>query len=448
MSLAKQSAQPHSSEPWRGLNRRYTWLLPIVFVTYSFAYLDRANFSFGAAAGMGETLGVSEKQVSLLGSLFFLGYFLFQLPAAALARRVGIRSLVTALLVIWGACAALLGVLRSFWLLCVVRILVGAAESLIFPAMLFLLTNWFVRSERARANGLLILGNPVTVLWMSLITGYLVQRFGWQATFIVEGLPTVFWAGIWWLLVRDKPTQASWIEPAAAQSLEQALSQEQASVPPVGSALEAMRRPEVILLCLQYFCWSLGIYGFVLWLPAIVHQGASLSMARTGVLSGAPYLVAIGAMLAVSTFSDRTGRREVFVWPTLLLASMALYASFLLAKTHFPLAFVALVVAGAAMYAPYGPFWALVSERIPRSAIVEVMALVNSAGALGGFFGSYLVGWTRAITGNSRAGFLLMAISLLCSAVILLMLPKKVGGRASQVGEPITVSTGEDQNPA
>ena len=444
MSTTNQSGLLRSPGPSRGLSRRYTWLLPIVFITYSFAYLDRANFGFGAAAGMGETLGVSEQQVSLLGSLFFLGYFLFQLPAAALVPRVGIRRLVAVLLIVWGTCAALLGVLHSFWLLCVTRILLGAGESLIFPAMLFLLTSWFVRSERGRANSLLILGNPITVLWMSLITGYLVQRFGWQATFIAEGLPTVLWAGVWWLLVRDKPTQALWIAPAAAQSLEQALAEEQALVPPVRSVREALRRADVILLCLQYFCWSLGIYGFVLWLPAIVHQGASLSMARTGLLSGAPYLVAVGAMMAISTFSDRTGLRESFVWPTLLLASGALYASFLLAERNFPLAFVALVFGGAAMYAPYGPFWALVSERIPRSVIVEVMALVNSAGALGGFVGSYVVGWTRAITGSARAGFLLMAISLLCSAVLLLMLPKTNRGVATALEKPISVSTGKD----
>jgi sugar phosphate permease len=408
-------------------------LLPIVFVTYSFAYLDRANFSFGAAAGMGETLGISEKQVSLLSSLFFLGYFLFQLPAAVLVQRIGVRRLVTVLLIVWGTCAALLGVLHSFWLLCVVRILLGAGESLIFPAMLLLLTNWFVRSERGRANSLLILGNPITVLWMSLITGYLVQHFGWQLTLVLEGLPTVLWAGIWWLLVRDKPTQVSWMAPDAAESLELALSEEQASVPPLGSLLEALRRREVILLCVQYFCWSLGIYGFVLWLPSIVHKGASLSMARTGVLSGAPYLVAIGAMIVVSTFSDRTGRREPFVWPALLLASGALYTSFLLSERHFSLAFVALVVAGAAMYAPYGPFWALVSERIPRQVLAEVMALVNTVGALGGFFGSYLVGWTRAVTGSPRAGFLLMSIALLCSSVLLLWLPKGLAAQRTAV---------------
>jgi sugar phosphate permease len=418
-----------------GLSRRYVWLLPVVFVTYSLAYLDRANFGFGAAAGMSATLGISDKQVSLLSSLFFHGYFVFQLPGAALARTVGVRRLVTVLLVAWGTCAALMGLLHSFWLLCIDRVLLGAAESLIFPAMLYLLTSWFTRSERGRANGLLILGNPVTVLWMSLITGFLIQRFGWQMTFIVEGLPAVLWAGIWWLVIRDKPTQAPWMPHAVAESLEEVLGAEQAVVPPVGSVLEALRRPEVILLCVQYFCWSLGIYGFVLWLPAIVREGASLSMGRTGVLSGAPYLLAIFAMIAISTISDRTGRRELLVWPCLLLAAVALFVSFLFDGKSFPVAFAALVVAGAAMYAPYGPFWAIVPERIPRVVLPEVLTLINSAGALGGFFGSYLVGWMRAITGNSSMGFLLMAIALLCSSVLLLLLPKRSRNAATTVSQ-------------
>jgi sugar phosphate permease len=425
-SNKQQVGQIYRWKTWQGgLGQRYALLLPVVFITYSLAYLDRANFGFGAAAGMGETLKISEKQVSLLGSLFFLGYFLFQLPAASLARRVGARRLITVLLIAWGTCAALTGVVRNFWILCFVRVLLGVAESLIFPAMLLLLTNWFVRSERGRANGLLILGNPVTVLWMSLITGYLVQRFGWQATFIVEGLPAVLWAGIWWWVVRDRPTQAPWLTFAVAASLEEALVAEQTSVPAVGSVFEALRRLDVIVLCLQYFCWSLGIYGFVLWLPSIVREGASLSMGQTGVLSAIPYLVAIVAMMAISTISDRAGRRESFVWPSLLLASIALFSSFLVAGRSFPLAFASLAIGGAAMYAPYGPFWAIIPERIPRAVLAEVLALINTAGALGGFSGSYLVGWTRVLTGNSDAAFLLMAIALLCSSILILLLPKK-----------------------
>jgi nitrate/nitrite transporter NarK len=252
-------------------------------------------------------------------------------------------------------------------------------------------------------------------------------------TFVVEGLPAVLWAAIWWLVIRDRPTQSRWLERSVAESLEGALNAEQALVPAVGSVLEALRRREVILLCVQYFCWSLGIYGFVLWLPAIVREGASLSMGRTGLLSGIPYLVAIGAMIAISTISDRTGRRELVVWPCLLLASLALFSSFLFEGKSFPLAFASLVVGGAAMYAPYGPFWAIVPERIPRAVLPEVLTLINSAGALGGFFGSYLVGWMRAITGNSAAGFLLMAIALLCSAVLVLVLPRRRQLAASSV---------------
>jgi len=212
--------------------------------------------------------------------------------------------------------------------------------------------------------------------------------------------------------------------PEAATSLEEALVAEQASIPAIGSVFEALRRPDVIVLCIQYFCWSLGIYGFVLWLPSIVREGASLSMGQTGVLSGIPYLVAILAMITISTLSDRTGRRESFVWPSLLVAALALFSSFLVAGRSFPLAFASLVIGGAAMYAPYGPFWAIIPERIPRSVIAEVLALINTAGALGGFSGSYLVGFTRALTGNSNAAFLLMAISLLCSSILILFLPK------------------------
>jgi nitrate/nitrite transporter NarK len=158
-------------------------------------------------------------------------------------------------------------------------------------------------------------------------------------------------------------------------------------------------------------------------------------MGRTGVLSGAPYLLAIFAMIAISTISDRTGRRELLVWPCLLLAAVALFVSFLFDGKSFPVAFAALVVAGAAMYAPYGPFWAIVPERIPRVVLPEVLTLINSAGALGGFFGSYLVGWMRAITGNSSMGFLLMAIALLCSSVLLLLLPKRSRNAATTVSQ-------------
>jgi len=417
------------------LNRRWLFLLPAVFLTYSLAYLDRANYGFGAAAGLAATLHITGRESSLLGALFFLGYFAFQLPGAMLARRRSATRLVFVSLLVWGALAALTGVIRSFWLLAAIRFLLGVAESFIFPAMLLLLTRWFTRQERSRANTFLILGNPVTVLWMSAITGYLIQAVGWQRTFIYEGIPSVLWAFGWLLLVRDKPAQAAWMTTEATAQLEARLTQEQLEVAQIrtpNAVRTTLLRPDVLLLAAVYFCWSLGVYGFVLWLPTIVRQGAALSMGRTGLLSAVPYLAAIGLMLFVSHRSDRTLRRRSLIWPFLLAAGLALLVSFAFASTSFPLAFTGLVVAGACMYAPYGPFFAIVPERVPRNVTAEVLALVNSSGALGGFFGSYCVGWLQAVTGSARAGYLLMALSLVFSAILLLFLsaPPPVGENA------------------
>lgn len=406
------------------LKKRWTYLLPAAFITYSLAYLDRANYGFGAASGLADTLHITGSQSSLLGSLFFLGYFTFQIPGARFARTRSARWLIFAALILWGSLAALTGVIRHFWLLALDRFLLGVAESIIFPAMLLLLTRWFTRQERSRANSILILGNPVTVLWMSAITGYLIQAFGWQTTFILEGLPSIAWALAWILLIRDRPAETNWLTTTAAERLEEKLAQEQTSLDPVKSVKEALLRGDVILLSIQYFCWSLGVYGFVLWLPTIVRQGGSLSMGQTGLFSAIPYLAAILLMLLVSFLSDKTQRRESLVWPFLLLSGVSMLGSFLLADKSFPAAFVCLVVAGGCMYAPYGPFFAIIPERLPKNVTAEVLALINSCGALGAFVGSYLVGLLQALTGSSRAGFLLMALALICSSLLLLALPR------------------------
>lgn len=409
----------------KNLNRRWWYLLPAVFVTYSLAYLDRANYSFGAAAGLAATLHITGEQSSRLAALFFLGYFLFQIPGARLARVYSASRLVAGSLVVWGGLAVLTGVLRSFWMLAVVRFLLGVAESFIFPAILLLLTHWFTRKERSRANTILILGNPVTVLWMSAITGYLIQAVGWQRTFIYEGVPSMLWVLGWLALVRDRPARASWLSKEAADYLELELEREQADIVRSNGLRNALMRPDVVLLSTVYFLWSLGIYGFVLWLPTIVRQGAASSMGRTGLLSAIPYGVAIVLMLVVAYFSDRTQQRRALVWPFLVTGGVALLLSYLFAENGFVTAFAGLVVAGACMYAPYGPFFALIPERVPREEVAEVFACVNSAGALGGFFGSYCVGWLQSATGNARAGYLLMALSLIVSAVLLLALPRR-----------------------
>jgi len=410
----------------RSLRRRWLLLMPAVFITYSLAYVDRVNFGFGAAAGLAETLGITGQQSALLAALFFLGYFVFQIPGAALVQRAGARWMIAAALVAWGSLAALTGIVHSFGLLALVRFALGAAESFILPGMLILLSRWFTKQERSRANTFLILGNPVTVLWMSAATGYIIGAVGWQKTFIIEGLPSVVWGFIWLLLVRDRPEQAVWMHTEVCGDLRQRLASEQIHLPRFQSVARALGDPVAILLAAQYFCWSVGIYGFVLWLPTIVQRGTARGIGTTGLLSAVPYFAATLLMIVVSFFSDRSGRRRQFVWPPLFLAGAAFLGSYLSASHSFMLAYIFLIVAGGAGYAPYGPFFAIMPERFPANVAGEVTALVNSCGALGSFVGTYLVGWLEATTGTSRASFLFMSVALSASSLIILLLPRPV----------------------
>ncbi len=168
---------------------------------------------------------------------------------------------------------------------------------------------------------------------MSAVTGYLIRSFGWQTTFILEGLPSVLWAFAWLYIVRDRPQETSWMGPAASTQLHQQLEREQWLLPQVADLKSAIRNPNVILLCLQYFCWSVGVYGFVLWLPTILQSGAARGIEIIGLLSGGPYLLAIILMLLVAYYSDRSFRRKRFVWPFLLLSGIALFGSWLTIST-------------------------------------------------------------------------------------------------------------------
>ena len=155
--------------------QRWFSLIPIAFITYSLAYLDRANYGFGAASGLAEDLHITAGTSSLLGSLFFLGYFFFQVPGAAFAEKKSAKVLIFWSLIAWGLLASFTGMITNIKLLFVIRFALGVVESAVMPSMLVLLSNWFTKAERSRANTFLILGNPATVLWMSIVSGYLVE---------------------------------------------------------------------------------------------------------------------------------------------------------------------------------------------------------------------------------------------------------------------------------
>jgi len=411
--------------------RRWFRLVPIAFITYSLAYLDRANFGFAAAGGMAEDLNITAAMSSLLGSLFFLGYFFFQIPGAIYAANKSAKKLIFWSLILWGALAMATGMVSNVNFLIVIRFMLGVVESAVMPSMLVFLSRWFTKAERSRANTFLILGNPATILWMSILSGYLIESVGWRWMFILEGLPAIIWAFFWWKLVEDSPKDAKWLSESEKQDVEDELQKEQMGIKPVKNYAEAFKSRTVILLSLQYALWSIGVYGFVMWLPSMLNAAPDMNIVKTGWLSSVPYLLAIISMLTVSYYSDKTLNRKSFVWPSLLIGAIAFYGSYLIGPDNFWVSFVLLIIAGGAMYAPYGPFFAIITEILPRNVAGGAIALINSFGALGSFAGSYIVGYLNGTTGGFGASYIFMSGSLFLSAIIT-MIAVKGSGKSSK----------------
>ncbi|MEM1505115.1 MFS transporter [Domibacillus sp. 8LH] len=418
---------------------RWLRLIPVVFITYSLAYLDRANYGFGAAGGMAEDLHITASMSALLGSLFFLGYFFFQVPGAHYAENRSAKKLIFWSLILWGGLATATGMVSDVRFLIVIRFLLGVVESAVMPSMLVFLSHWFTKAERSRANTFLILGNPATVLWMSILSGYLIESVGWRWMFILEGLPAVVWAFLWWKLVVDEPKDAKWLSDGEKLDLQVEIEKEQQGIKPVKNYAEAFRSKTVILLSAQYALWSIGVYGFVMWLPSILNAAPNMNIVKTGWLASVPYVLAIVGMLSASYFSDKMQNRTAFVWPFLLIGGFAFLGSYMIGTSHFWLSFVLLIIAGGAMYAPYGPFFAIIPEVLPRNVAGGAMALINSMGALGSFAGSYFVGYLNGATGGFGASYMFMSGSLFLSAILTIIAvkgakPKKRPESASSLG--------------
>ncbi len=401
-------------------NKRWLRLIPVVFITYSLAYLDRANFGFAVAGGMAEDLGITPAMISLLGSMFFLGYFLFQIPGAHYAATKSAKRLIFWSLIFWGILATATGVVSNIVVLTVIRFVLGVVESAVMPAMLILLSNWFTKNERSKANSFLILGNPATMLWMSIVSGYLIHATGWRGMFIIEGLPAVLWAVVWWKMIDDRPRSVKWLSDEEKETIEKQLQKEQEQIKPVKNYLTAFKSGFVIILCIQFALWSIGTYGFMMWLPSVIKSAPNMGIVETGWLSSIAYVFAIIGMITVSYFSDKTLDRKTFIWVFLLISSLAFLGCFLVGGNNFWLSFILLIIAGASLCSPFGTFFALIAETLPRNVSGVAIALINSVGALGSFIGSYVVGYLHGID-KMNESFLLMSCSLFAASVLLII---------------------------
>jgi sugar phosphate permease len=412
---------------------RFARVVPLAFVTYALAFLDRQNYGY-AESRLRADLHLTTQVSSFVAGVFFLGYFALQIPGAAYASRRSLKWLVFWALILWGVLSGLPGVLRSVPLLIADRVLLGAVEGVVLPAMLIYLTRWFTRSERSRASSLLILANPITMAFASVLCGSLIAWFdahrvgslaGWQMMFIIEGVPSLVWAGFWLALAAERPSEARWLTAPEIEVVQERLDAEQRDLSPVRNYRAAFADRRVVMLAAMYFFFSASSYGLTMWLPQIVEEGTKRGVAAAGLLTAIPYLLAVFSMLIVSYLSDRTLKRKPFVWGSMAVGCAAFTAARLAGPNHFWLAFLALIVVCSCLYTPCGPLWAWMGDILPSNVVGESMALVNSIGALGGWIGINFVGNLKSHFHSTGPAFIFLAASFALGAILALSVRTK-----------------------
>lgn len=402
-------------------------LLPFLFLCYICAYLDRVNLGF-AKLQMVADLKLDDAVFATGAGVFFIGYFLFEVPSNIILRRVGARIWIARIMITWGLLSAAMMFVRTERAFYVLRFLLGFAEAGFFPGIVYYLTNWYPAKMRARRTAFFmaaiafsgIVGNPISGLIMDSFSGAL-HLAGWQWLFLLEGIPSVL-IGVWVLFYLDSSIgEAKWLADEEKALLLANLQQESRGKAHA-SLGDAFRSARVWVLCAVYFCMMVGLYGIAFWLPTIVKALglSSKSYVQVGLLSAIPYGVSIVAMFAIGRHSDRTGERGRHTMLSIFAGGLGLLLCGLCG--HQPaLSIAALSLATLGVLSAMPLFWTIPAGFLTDTAAAAGIGIINSLGNLGGYVGPNIPIWVKpylpgdaaplyAIAGILFAGSLLAAL--------------------------------------
>jgi len=401
-------------------------VIPFLVLAYFFCVLDRVNVSF-AALTMNADLAFSPLVYTWGAGIFFIGYFILEVPSNMALARFGARRWIARIMVTWGLVSAAMAFVtgpNSFYVL---RFLLGVAEAGFFPGIVLYLTYWYPAKYRARVMSAFILGAPLSAMFGGPLCGLLLGLDGflglkgWQWLFIAEGIPSALLGIVTLFYLTDRPFEANWLSPQQRSWLETTLANERAAREAVHSLTlgEALRSPKVIALGLVYFGLLAGLYGVQFWLPQIV-KGFGLSNLQTSMVSALPFAFGTLAMLLWGRRSDRKQERIHHIVLPLLVSAVAL--GFSAYAGSLTLTMIALIVAAMGGFAAFGLFWTLPTAFLTGAAAAGGIALINSIGSLAGFGGPYIVGWTKEMTGSATSGLLFLAVLPILAALLVVVM--------------------------
>jgi ACS family tartrate transporter-like MFS transporter len=409
----------------RAIQRVRLRLIPFLAVLYFIAYLDRVNVGF-AALQMNAALGFSSSVYGKGAGIFFIGYFLFEVPSNLILARVGARIWIARIAILWGFVSMSMMFIKGATGFYVVRFLLGAAEAGFFPGIVLYFTYWFPARERARAVAQFstasmaagIVGGPLSGVLLSL--GGAAGLAGWQWLFLVEGIPAVVLGVVALVYLTDGPARARWLPADEKAWLLDALAKERVSSPrtDAGALRTGLLDPTVWRLAVVLFLIVTSGYGFSFFLPQIVKNLSGASDLAVGMWTAVPFLVAAIGMITVASHSDRTGERRLHAAGCAAIAAIGLACSSL-APTPV-LTFTALSFAAIGLYSFTPPFWSLPTAFLRGDAAAAGIGLINAVGNLGGFTGPYLMGWIRDASGDFLVGLRVLATAAVLSGVLVL----------------------------
>ena len=436
MNNSMTATAPESHQEPTQLKATYTkiaWrLIPFLVFLFILAWLDRVNVGF-AKLQMLQDLQFSEAVYGLGAGIFFIGYFLFEVPSNLYLEKIGARKTLARITILWGAASIGMAFVQTPTQFYIMRFLLGAFEAGFFPGVVLYLTYWFPAEYRARVNGLFmtsfalagVVGGPIAGLIMNGMqdVGHLAN---WQWLFIVEGIPSVLAGFVVLMYLPEKPVNAKWLTSAEQKAVTRALEAENSQTQGKHvSFKDAFSNYRVWFCAAVYFCIVSGNATIAFWTPSIIKDIGIQNDLMIGLLAAIPFIAGTIAMIWNGVHSDKTGERRFHCAVATLIACVGLVATGMLLH-NATLALVALTVASVGILAAFPVFWSLPAAFLAGTAAAGGIALINSIGNLAGFVAPYMIGTLKTSTGSLASGlYFVAALEILASILVVVFIKKR-----------------------
>lgn len=408
---------------------KFSWrILPLIALGYGTAYMDRVNISY-AALQMNHDLHLSSTIYGFGAGLYFLSYAACSIPSNLMLYRFGARRWLSYIMVTWGVIAMVMLFVRTPMQFYIARFLLGVAEAGFFPGIILYIFQWYPAAMRARAVSRFYIAFPISTVVMGSLAGALISLqgrlslAGWQWLFLIEALPAILLGVAFLLLLPDDPADAPWLSEQERSAILTAVSQDTVVAPAHQSIAPAFRDARVWLIGLVFLCVQAGNSVYSFFAPAIVKGITGANIANTGFLLALLGILGAASMLLASIYSDRSGQRYNHVLPYCLLMLTGFVACGVSMSPR--IALPALAIVFCCYCAMQGPLWAIPAAYLSGRSAAAGIAAINMIGILGGFVGSYWMGFARDLTGNYQRGLLIMTVPMLAAAAIMLYLRRQ-----------------------